>query len=269
MSIISTYDRQALRKDYQSAKPYPHIVIDNFLDFGVASAAAGEYLPYEQALPLGKSFAKVNENKKVQIVDPEKFPTNISRITAALAAPDLLADLEYITGIDNLIWDPKFSGGGMHQTGRSGWLDVHVDFNFNEELQFHRRLNILIYLNPTWEPSWGGNLELWDSGVEKLFHSIEPVMNRCVIFTTSQISQHGVSAVNCPEGIQRQSIAAYYYTKEAPVGWDGKKHSTIFTARPEEYVKRNLLMPAESAIEKAKSLWQDAKNSVKNAIGRD
>jgi hypothetical protein len=269
MSIITPYDKEALRSKYQSAKPYPHIQIDNFLDSSIANAAASEYLPFEEAQVLGKSFAKVNENRKVQIVDSEKFPKNVALITAALADPNFLADLEYITGIENLIWDPKFSGGGMHQTGRSGWLDVHVDFNFNEELQYHRRLNILVYLNPVWESSWGGNLELWDPEVKNLFHNIEPILNRCVIFTTSEISQHGVSAVKCPEDIQRKSIAAYYYTKEAPVGWDGKKHSTVFSARPEEYLKRNLLMPAEFAMEKAKSIWQGAKDSVKTVIGRD
>lgn len=269
MTIINLYNKEALRIIYQSAKPYPHVQIDNFVESDVANAAAAEYLPFEQAQALGKIFSKVNESKKVQIVDPNKFPKNIARISSALANPDFIADLEYITGIDNLIWDPKFSGGGMHQTGRSGWLDVHVDFNFNEELQFHRRLNILLYLNPVWDSSWSGNLELWDPEVKNLVHSIEPVMNRCIVFTTSKISQHGVSAVTCPEGVQRQSIAAYYYTKEPPVGWDGKKHDTIFTARPEEYMKRNLLMPAESAIAKAKSIWKRAKYSVKNGIGRD
>jgi hypothetical protein len=268
MSVINPYDREILRSTYQNAKPYPHIKIDNFLESDVANAAARDYLPFEQAQTLGKTFSKVNESKKVQIIDPEKFPKNIARITAALADPSFIADLEYISGIDKLVWDPKFSGGGMHQTGPSGWLDVHVDFNFNEDLQLHRRLNILLYLNPVWESSWGGNLELWDSEVKNLVHSIEPVMNRCVFFTTSEISQHGVSAVTCPEGVQRQSIAAYYYTKDAPVGWDGKKHSTVFTARPEEYMKRSILMPAESAIAKAKSAWKGVKNSVKTAIGR-
>lgn len=269
MKIINPLNKETLRAIYQSAQPYPHVQIDNFLESSVANAAAAEYLPFEQAQALGKSFSKVNENKKVQIVDPSKFPKNIACITAALAAPDFIADLEFITGIDNLIWDPKFSGGGMHQTGRSGWLDVHVDFNFNEELQLHRRLNILLYLNPVWDSSWGGNLELWDPEVKNLAHSIEPVMNRCAFFTTSKISQHGVSAVTCPEGIQRQSIAAYYYTKEPPVGWDGKKHDTIFTARPEEYMKRNIFMPVESAIEKAKSVWKGAKSSLKTAIGHN
>ncbi|MGH7215500.1 MAG: hypothetical protein ACREIT_12110, partial [Tepidisphaeraceae bacterium] len=58
---------------------------------------------------------------------------------------------------------------------------------------------------------------------------------------------HGVAAVNCPPGQSRKSFAAYYYTKEAPAGWDGTSHTTIFKARPDEYVKGKLLMPAENA----------------------
>ena len=43
----------------------------------------------------------------------------------------------------------------MHITGPGGRLDVHVDFNFMEERQLHRRLNLLLYLNPTWNEIMG------------------------------------------------------------------------------------------------------------------
>ncbi len=133
----------------------------------------------------------------------------------------------------------------MHMTGPQGRLDVHVDFNVVEDKGWHRRLNILVYLNPEWQEAWGGNVELWDADVRHCHHSLAPVFNRCVLFETSEISFHGVSAVRCPPGVARQSFAAYYYTAEAPAGWDGRAHSTIFRARPDERGRGYLLLPAE------------------------
>lgn len=266
MSIIAPYDRELLRARYQSAEPFPHMRIDNFLEESAALEAAGSFLPFEVAMEHGRTFRKVNEYLKMQIVDPEKFPPAIQAVSEAFSSPEFIADLEYITGIPGLTWDPSYAGGGMHQTARSGWLDVHVDFNYNENLHYHRRLNILLYLNPTWDPEWGGHLELWDQDVSVCHHSIVPSLNRCVVFTTSEISYHGVTAVRCPEGYQRQSFAAYYYTREAPVGWDGTKHSTVFKARPEEFMKKHLLMPGEAARDAAASRINDAKSMLKTLL---
>jgi Rps23 Pro-64 3,4-dihydroxylase Tpa1-like proline 4-hydroxylase len=79
----------------------------------------------------------------------------------------------------------------------------------------------------------GGNIELWDTDVKVCHHSFEPIFNRCVVFETSEISYHGVTAVKCPEGQSRRSFAACYYTKEAPAHWNGQAHSTIFRVRPD------------------------------------
>lgn len=268
MSIIRTLDREKLRAAYQAARPFPHMVVDDFLTTEAASAAAASFFSFEEARTRGFEFKAINENLKIQIVDPAKFPPAIAQLAAALSSESFLQDLSYITGIDNLIWDPTYSGGGMHQTAKSGWLDVHVDFNFNEQLQLHRRLNILVYLNAKWEESWGGQLELWDPEVKHCEQRIVPAFNRCALFTTSEISFHGVTAVTCPDGMQRCSFAAYYYTREAPPGWDGVKHSTIFKARPDEYLKKHVLMPAEAAKRAAERGVGALKRSVKKIVTR-
>ena len=71
-----------------------------------------------------------------------------------------------------------------------------------------------------------------------------------MIFTTSESSYHGVAKLRCPQGRQRQSFAAYYHTVSAPPGFDGKGHGTMFRARPNEHLKRNLLMPLERGAKK-------------------
>lgn len=268
MSLIRRYDREALRRRFQAATPFPFVCIDDFLDPAGADAAAAAYAPFEEARKQGREFRSVNENLKVQIVDPAKFPAPVAAIADAISSRTFLEDLSFITGIQRLVWDPTFAGGGMHQTARSGWLDVHVDFNFNDALRCHRRLNILIYLNPTWDESWGGRLELWDKEVQIRHHAIAPQHNRCIVFATSDTSYHGVTPVQCPPGVQRRSFAAYYYTREAPAGWDGKNHDTIFKARPHELMKKSVWMPASAARHAAQRGVRKLNRGIKRLIGR-
>ena len=245
------------------------MVIDDFLSPDLARRASESFFSFDEARARGFEFKAVNENLKIQIVDPSRFPPAIAEIAAVLSSREFMNDLSYITGIENLVWDPTYAGGGMHQTAKSGWLDVHVDFNYNEPLQLHRRLNILVYLNPVWQESWGGVLELWDPEVQVCEQRVVPMFNRCAVFSTSEISYHGVSAVNCPDGKQRCSFAAYYYTREAPAGWDGTKHSTVFKARPDEYLKKHVLMPAEAARRVANQGIGALKKGIKKLVGKD
>jgi Rps23 Pro-64 3,4-dihydroxylase Tpa1-like proline 4-hydroxylase len=112
-------------------------------------------------------------------------------------------------------------------------------------------LNLLLYLNPEWEDSWGGHIELWDKDVKNRLQSYRPSINRCVVFETSDISFHGVAPIT-QAGTVRRSFAAYYYTREAPTHWKGVAHSTIFRARPNERLRGYVLMPlgrASSVVE--------------------
>jgi hypothetical protein len=245
--IIKPIDRDALRAEVRRAVPFPHFKIDNFLDEEFAARVMEAFPSYEEAVKVGIQFAAVNEHKKVQLTDASLFAEPIAQLNQALAAPEFLELLGYILDIPNLLADDQLMGGGIHQTGPRGHLDVHIDFNFIQERQLHRRLNILIYFNKDWKEEWGGNIELWDKDVKVCHQSFAPIINRCIVFETSEISYHGVSAVQCPADHVRKSFAAYYYTKEPPIGWNGQSHSTIFKARPNEIVKGHVLMPLETA----------------------
>lgn len=266
-SIIRRFDVAAIREQYRSAQPFPFFCIDNFLEPTFAREVVASYPTYEQATQLGMQFTAVNERLKVQITDSTKFPAPVARLNQALASPEFLGAMEQITGIDALLPDQSLVGGGMHLTGPGGRLDVHVDFNLQDAGSLHRRLNILLYLNPVWEQSWGGNIELWDKDVKHCAHSFTPLLNRCVVFETSEISYHGVSPNKCPPGFVRKSFAAYYYTKDAPAGWDGRVHSTIFRARPDEMIRGRVLMPMERASRGLSSGIRQTKQLVKRWLG--
>ena len=89
-----------------------------------------------------------------------------------------------------------------------------------------------------------------------------PSFNRCVVFETSQRSFHGVTPLSCPQERVRKSFAAYYYTREAPEGWDGTRHTTLFRARPEERFRRDVLIPAERLLRPARQALLKLKRRV-------
>ena len=263
---IAPFDREALRQRFRNASPFPFVNIDNFLEPSFAQEVAAAFPTFDDALGHGRTFKTVNERKKVQITDAKRFPPPISQLNDALASPEFLADLSYITGIPNLLADAELTGGGIHVTGPGGRLDVHVDFNYIEERQLYRRINLLIYLNPTWDERWGGHIQLWDKDVKTCKQAFAPAMNRCVIFETSEISFHGVTPVTESAPFPRQSFATYYYTREAPANWKGGIHSTIFKARPEERMRRYVLMPAEVVQRQVTTHVQRLKRGIKRVL---
>jgi hypothetical protein len=266
---LTPYERDELKTRFQGAQPFPHLVLNDFLLPAFAKECAAAYPSYEEAKSEGFEFGALNERLKVQVCDAEKFKPPVLALHKALSSPEFLADLEYISGIKSLIADPDLGGGGMHvMGGRGGRLDVHVDFNYIEEKSWHRRLNLLVYLNPGWDAAWGGAVELWDTDIKKCYESVPPLLNRCVIFETSEKSYHGVTPLSAPEGVTRNSFATYYYTAEAPPNWDGMKHSTIFRSRPDEKFRGHVLAPAEQAGRTLRSTADSLKKHLKGLIGK-
>jgi hypothetical protein len=264
LTHIKPIDRDELRERVRTSSPVKNFCIDNFLDESFAESVLAAYPTFEEAMKVGTSFTAVNEKKKVQLTDSSTFAEPVAELNRQLASPEFLGLLSEVFEMPNLLADEQLVGGGIHQTGSRGHLDVHVDFNYIAERDLHRRLNILIYFNKNWKPEWGGNIELWDADVKHCHHSFSPIFNRCVVFETNEISFHGVTAVMCPEGQSRKSFAAYYYTREAPAHWNGVSHSTIFRARPDEVLKGNVMMPLENAKRKLMGTLRGIKQKLKS-----
>ena len=126
--------------------------------------------------------------------------------------------------------DPSLEGGGLHQSTRGGFLNIHADFTVHpHHRNWQRRANLILYLNEDWEASYGGDLELWSTDMKECVEKVSPVANRAVIFTTDATSFHGhPEPMQCPEGVARRSLALYYYSvQENPL-----VRSTEYRSRP-------------------------------------
>jgi Rps23 Pro-64 3,4-dihydroxylase Tpa1-like proline 4-hydroxylase len=214
---------------YLSADPFPHIVIDNFLPESFARELHAGF-PDSQ----GTDWIRFKDNESLKLGSREAALDGPVRdaLEQFNAAPTL-SFVEQISGIQGLIPDPYFFGGGLHQIERGGFLKVHADFNTYERLHLDRRINLLVYLNPDWKEEYGGHLELWDREMTRPVQRILPIYNRCVIFSTTDHAYHGHPVpLTCPEGMTRKSIAMYYYTAGRPTNEQAAPHSTLYQMRP-------------------------------------
>jgi Rps23 Pro-64 3,4-dihydroxylase Tpa1-like proline 4-hydroxylase len=219
----------AARERYRAAKPFPHVVLDDFFDPAILERVLEEF-PRPRAIRW-QAFDNEHERKLASAAESCFGP--LTRIVLYhLNSMTFLHFLSSVTGIDDLIPDPGFEGGGLHQIEPGGKLGVHSDFNKHARYGLDRRLNVLVYLNKHWREEYGGHLELWDCAMSRCEARILPLFNRVMIFGTTDFTYHGhPNPLRCPEGMTRKSLALYYFTNGRPASEVSGTHSTVFRAR--------------------------------------
>lgn len=224
-------DLDKLHDVYQNADPFPHIVIDDFLapDFAETIASAFDIELEEINADFTKSFEGGYGGDKKRQFSPNGCSLDVQLQFARFNGQSFIESLERLTGIDGLIGDASYEGGGFHRTTRGGRLGIHADFRVHKRLNLRRELNVIIYLNKTWENAWGGGLELWARDKSSCQKVIYPKFNRCVIFQTDTSSYHGHPLpLECPEGTARISAALYYYTGSKLVYAENSRKTTDY-----------------------------------------
>ncbi|KAM3097035.1 2OG-Fe(II) oxygenase [Phormidesmis sp. 146-35] len=251
------------RDIYAQANPFPHVVIDDFLPTSVLNDVLNEF-PKVSSIEW-KKFDNTAE-KKLASTHERQMGDMTRFLLYQLNSSTFLNFLEQLTGIEGLIPDPHFVGGGLHQIERGGYLKMHVDFNQYERLRLDRRLNLLIYLNQNWQEDYGGHLELWDQNMTQCQKKILPIFNRCVIFSTTDFSYHGhPEPLTCPDGETRKSLALYYYSNGRPAAEISDAHTTIFRDRPglESLHSQPPLSPKAWAKKLVPPILIDLKNALR------
>jgi hypothetical protein len=224
------------REAFLAAQPFPHAVIDDFLPKWVLDKVIDEF-PDPGDIPW-KEFKQAT-SKKLATEGDAFFGDFTRHLITQFNSATFLQFLERLTGIEGLVPDPYFFGGGLHQIEPGGFLKVHADFNWHEQLKLDRRLNVLVYLNKDWQESYGGALELWDKGMTGAVASVLPIFNRFVVFATTDYSYHGhPEPLTCPPNRTRRSLALYYYTNGRPDSERSAAHSTLYQQRPGERIDR-------------------------------
>lgn len=201
---------EQLRQSYVSAKPYPHLVIDDLFEPELLDRLVDEF-------PKPKQRDWLLWDSEHELKATSRGIEGLSLFTQIfchwLNSRDFVSEIESIVGIDRLVGDPVFHGAGLHEMYRDGWLEMHADYTRHFSLPLMRRINILIYLNRDWDASWGGELVLQDSKKSQQQVAYPPYFNRTIIFPTTSTTFHGVpNHLSCPLDRSRKLLSIYYWT---------------------------------------------------------
>lgn len=230
--VIANQDE--LAKRFHPRAPFRHVVIDDFFTGAYAARVSEEFPPFER----GNARNESGDMGHKSIVEKIRgLGAAYGALDDLVRSRDFLDLIGRITGIDGLLYDPWYFGGGTHENRQGQDLDAHVDFNRHPVNRWHRRLNLIVYLNREWRDDWGGSLQLHGDprSADDRIITITPLFNRAVIFETTETSWHGFPRITLPDdrqGLTRKSIALYFYTKDRPAEETAGMHSTIYVDAP-------------------------------------
>jgi hypothetical protein len=229
--------------------PFRHVVIDDFLSADFAQSLLDEFPAFERGNARNEAGELGNKSTVERV---RELSASYRALDELIKSSNFLDLIGRLTGVDELLYDPFYFGGGTHENREGQDLDPHVDFNRHPIENWHRRLNLIVYLNPEWEDSWGGSLEIHTDprSDDNRIELITPLFNRCVIFETTETSWHGFSRITLPDSrrnLSRRSIALYFYTRDRPAEETAGTHSTIYVDRalPSRFVAGTTLDDAD------------------------
>jgi Rps23 Pro-64 3,4-dihydroxylase Tpa1-like proline 4-hydroxylase len=217
-----------IQNDFNSKQPFRFTSFENFFTNDSAEKILNNYPSIENGKWDGTTY--IDQKNKFQKTNFESGSI-FEQVFAEMNSPEFLEWLQKVSKIDALMGDVDLFGGGLHQSTNGAFLNVHIDYNIHPKTKFHRRLNVLVYMNKDWKDEYEGHIELWDLSDNKKnqLAKISPNFNRCVIFETNEISFHGhPKPLNTPAHINRKSIATYYYTETRPAHEIAGDHNTIY-----------------------------------------
>jgi hypothetical protein len=224
----------ALAEQFKNAEPYPHVAIPGFFGEEFCQRLLDDFPAFDEELARNE-MGEVG--RKAVRTDVRDISPIYRELDDFIQTPEFLEQISDITGIPDLLYDPQYFGGGTHENLERQGLEPHVDFNYHPTNGWHRRLNLIVYLNPEWEEDWGGNFNLhsnpWEIDGDRI-STVLPLFNQGVIFETSERSWHGFSAVRLPpshEHVSRKSFAIYLYTKDRPADETAASHATIYVPK--------------------------------------
>ncbi len=225
-------NRAELQATFQSARPFRHIAIDDFLDGDFARSLLENFPVFDEKLAVNENGEVGGKAVQEKVSGLGPVWQQLDRLVQGEEFRKMISD---ITGVRELQFDPYYFGGGTHENLHGQSLNPHVDFNFHPITRQHRRLNLIFYLSPEWDRAWGGSIQLhrdpYRPPADDEIVTITPAFNRCVIFETNEHSWHGFKQINLPEDkreLSRKSFALYYYTDKRPAEEIGAEHSTIY-----------------------------------------
>ena len=207
--------KKALSK-FNSIKPFPYVVVDDFLSLNLAKKIEKNFPNHsDKKLWSYKNYCEI----KKATDNWNMFPPEAYQLLSILNSHDFLETIKKKIKLKNLYPDYGLNGGGFHIMGEKGKLNPHLDYIIHPKLNLMRKFNLIVFFNLKWKPNNGGELCLYEKNPHnkklpgKLVKKIKPKFNRAILFDTSLSSWHGVNEV---KNMTRKSMAVYYLINKKP-----------------------------------------------------
>jgi hypothetical protein len=196
-----------IQKEFQFAKPFECVIIDDFLDLEFAEKLYDlfpnnfeNWYHYENPLEVKYAYDDVNS-----------LPGLLKDYFYHISSTHVLSLISKISGIEDLQCDEYLHGAGLHSHPRHGRLQIHLDYEKHPISGKERRLNLILFMSKDWNDEWNGHNEIWNKELSICERKTSVRFNRAILFKTNDISFHGLSEViQCPEGTFRKSLAYYF-----------------------------------------------------------
>jgi hypothetical protein len=218
-----------LALSYRSARPFPHIVLDNMFPDQMLEGVLGEIPSMNDNKWFHEDCGRLTKSNPRSALDLGEAGYQFQAFVTSAKFLYLISEL---TGIWALLPDPYMEGAGYHVVPAGGKFDMHTDSNIGLVSGLRRCLAMLVYLNKNWKTEYGGQLELWDTAGSRCEKVVEPTFNRTILFEVADQNFHGVRPV-LDKDCARTSFATYYHT--VPVA-NLAPNNTIYV--PSFYVKK-------------------------------
>ncbi len=262
LSRLEGESGSAFARQYRFAEPFPHVVLENFLQVDAEQVLDSfpdlEWQGWTDVASQSDSAAR-NQPGKQRCRDIERIPPLFQQMIYELSAPRFLRALSELTDIPNMLPDPFLEGGGIQCYAPGGKLVPHTDFHYPPVLKLFRRVNVLLFLNPDWQPGDGGELCLFTLGADTPRVKVPPRFGTCVIFTTDHRSVHGVDTI-AETANPRRSIALYYYTVEEAEVFSGDRatywYEPFESGTKHGMTSKGRVMVMKGALRASKALTQ-------------
>jgi len=144
-------NREEYRLNYLTAKPFPHLILKDFVD-------------EEKLISAYKSIGLLENKSRDFIFAKNKYEKSnywelsdeFRELFVDFQSDDFREFLSYISNREIFV-DPDNHGGGLHQGRSNSFLEMHLDYNYHPiHKDWWREMNILFYMNLNWEETFGG-----------------------------------------------------------------------------------------------------------------
>jgi len=219
---------------------------------GIGYFFIDDLLPHDIALEIYKAFPAQDEMVLKKSIREDKYVAAqmnlynplLEEIIYAFQDQRVVELVSEICGIKNIVPDENLYAGGISAMGHKQFLNPHLDNSHDKDRQMWRVLNLLYYVTPDWQESYGGNLELWPDGLKGEQITIHSKFNRLVVMATHNKSLHSVSPV-VYNGF-RCCVSNYYFSQK-PLQQSDTFHVTSFRGRPENKLS-DLVLRADAFL---------------------